>query len=68
MKTHNTAAVAIRDNTCETATIFGWGWPDEAQLAAFAEQGDRAAENDRAPQTDRLARDDVAYAALHFVS
>ncbi len=66
MNTKNT--VTTSDNACETSPVFGWDWPDEARLAAFAAQDDRVAENDREEQADRLLENNVEYAALYFVS
>ncbi len=66
MNTKNT--VTTSDNACEASPVFGWGWPDEARLAAFSAQDDRVAENDRGEQADRLLENNVEYAALYFVS
>ncbi len=54
--------VEIRDNAHETAPVFGWGWPDEAQLTDFAGKANRV------EQADRPVNDDSAYATLYFVS
>jgi hypothetical protein len=49
-------------------------WPDEANLAAFAEQDVRAEQatqteqTDRVKQTDRTLENNAEYAALYFVS
>jgi hypothetical protein len=53
MTTQNTTTVEIRDNAY---------WPDEAQLAEYAELGDRM------EQTDRPVENDFEYAALFFGS
>ncbi len=62
MTTQDTTTVEIRDNACETTPVFGWGWPDEAQLTDFAEKANRL------EQADRPVKDDSAYATLYFVS
>ena len=62
MTTQNTTTVDSRDNAYGTTLVFGWNWPDEAQLAAFAEQ------DDRAEQADRTIENDSEYATLYFVS
>ena len=58
----------VRDNAYETTPILWWDWPDEARLAAFAEQADRTEQNDRGEQTDRMLENNAEYAALYFVS
>ena len=68
MKTQDTTTVEIRANAFETTPVFWWGWPDEANLAAFAEQPARIEQNDRPEQIDRTLENDAEYAALYFVS
>lgn len=43
-------------------------WPDEANLAAFVAQADRAEQDDHAELTDRTLEYDPEYATLYFVS
>jgi hypothetical protein len=43
-------------------------WPDEANLATFAEAADQAVKTDRMKQPDRTLENDTEYAALYFVS
>ncbi len=57
-----TTPIEIHDNAYETTPVFGWGWPNEALLAAFAE------EDDRVEQPDRPLEDSSEYAILYFVS
>jgi len=59
VKTQDTTTVEIRANAF---------WPDEANLAAFAEQPARIEQNDRPEQIDRTLENDAEYAALYFVS
>ena len=66
--TQNTTTIDNRDNAYGTIPGFGWGWPDEARLAACAVQADRAEQNDRVEQTDRMLENNAEYAALYFVS
>lgn len=74
MSTPNSTVSNSRDNIPETSLIPGWGWPDEAQLAAFIEQDARDASSDRAEMVHRmepaeqLNESTIAYAALYFVS
>jgi hypothetical protein len=75
MTTENTATtVEIHANAYGTASIFGWGWPDEANLTAFAEQdvraeqADQTEKTDRVKQIDRMLENNAEYAALYFVS
>ncbi len=69
MTTQNTTTtVEIRDNAFGTTPVFWWGWPDEASLAAFAEQDVRTEQPDRADKTDRTLENNTEYAALYFVS
>jgi len=69
MTTQNiTTTVEIHDNAYGTTPGFGWGWPDEARLAAYAEQDVRAAQADRMEETDRTLENNSEYAALYFVS
>jgi hypothetical protein len=63
-----TTSSELRDNAYETIPGFGWDWPDEARLTAFAEQVDRTEQNDRVEQTDRTLENNAEYAALYFVS
>jgi hypothetical protein len=69
-----TTAVEIRANAFGTTPVFWWGWPDEANLAAFAEQdaraeqADQTEQTDRVKQTDRTLENNAEYAALYFVS
>ena len=60
--------VDYHENAAGLTPIFEWGWLDEAQLAAFAAQADRAEKNDRVEQTDRTLENNAEYAALYFVS
>ncbi len=63
MTTQDTAtSVEIRDNAHETAPVFGWGWPDEAQLTDFARK------DDRVEQANQPLEDSSEYAVLYFVS
>ena len=68
MTYNTTTTVDSRDNAYGATPVFGWGWPDEARLAAFAEQADRTEQNDRVEQTDRMLENNAEYAALYFVS
>jgi hypothetical protein len=58
-----TATVEIRDNVFGTTPVFWWGWPDEAQLADYAEQAEMA---DRMEQAEPPTENDFEYAALYF--
>jgi hypothetical protein len=58
----STTTVDNRDTACEAAPAFGWNWPDETRLAAFAAEADREEEADRMPENS------AEYAALYFVS
>lgn len=64
MTTENTTTTTaeIRDNASGTTSISWWGWPDEAQLADFAEQ------TDRVEQADWTIENSPEYATLYFVS
>ncbi len=62
MTTQDTTTVEIRDNACETTPVFGWGWPDEAQLTDFTEKGERA------ERPHRPIENDSEYVTLYFVS
>ncbi len=62
MTTQDTTTVEIRDNACETTPVFGWGWPDEAQLTDFAEKGERM------ERPHRPIENDSEYVNLYFVS
>lgn len=70
----NTTAADNRADVHETASVVGWGWADEASLAAFVEQDARGATSDRAGMVHRMEttgqidENTVAYAALYFVS
>ena len=69
MTTQNTTTtVDSRANAFGTTPVFWWGWPDEANLAAFVAQADRAGEDDQAEQTDRTLEYDAEYATLYFLS
>ncbi len=57
-----TKPIEIRDNASETTPVFWWGWPDEAVLAAFAE------EDDQVEEPDGPLEDSSEYAILYFVS
>ncbi len=57
-----TTPIEICDIAFETTPVFGWGWPDEALLAAFAE------EDDQVEQPDGPLEDSSEYAILYFVS
>jgi hypothetical protein len=66
MTTQNTTTtVEIRADTFGTTPVFWWGWPDEANLAAFAEQAEMA---DRQGQTEQPVENDFEYATLYFGS
>jgi hypothetical protein len=60
--------------TTQATTTVNAFWPDEANLAAFAEQDARAEQADqtekadRVKQTDRTLENNAEYAALYFVS
>jgi len=54
------------ENTTTTVEIgTNEFWPDEANLAAFAEQAEMA---DRLEQAEQPLTNDFEYAALYFVS
>ncbi len=57
-----TSQLEVCDNAYESTPVFGWGWPDEALLAAFAQ------EDDRVEQADQPIEDSSEYAILYFVS
>jgi hypothetical protein len=61
MKMQDTT-VEIRDNAYETIPACGWGWPDEARLAAFAEK------DDRVEQAAAPVEVNAEYATLYFGS
>ncbi len=74
-KQNTTTNVSDSRKTADEATsIFGWGWPDEARLAAFAEQNVLVASSDRAEMVHRMeptgqpSENNFAYAALYFVA
>lgn len=68
MTASQSTTVEIRDNAPETVSVSWWGWPDEAGLAALAEQDVRARENDREEKIDRTLENNAEFAALYFVS
>lgn len=68
MTTQNTTTVEIRDIAYGTTSGFEWGWPDEAQLAAFAEPDIRAKMTDRLEQAEPPVDIDFEYATLYFGS
>ncbi len=55
----DTTQIEIRDNAY---------WPDEAQLADFAEQDAQAEKDDRAERPDKLLEDNPQYVTLYFVT
>jgi hypothetical protein len=65
-----TTAVKIRDNAYGTIPIFSrclrdgawWDWPDEAELADFAEK------DDRVEQFAEPLENNSEYATLYFVA
>ena len=59
MMTHYTTTVDIRDIAY---------WPDEAQLAAFAEQADRGEKDDWLEQAEAPIESDSEYVMLYFGS
>ena len=74
MSTPNNTISHSRDNIQVTSLTLGWDWPDEAQLADFAEQDARDTSSDwaemvhRMEPTGQLNETTVAYAALYFIS
>ncbi len=55
----------IRINATAPDNIY---WPDEAQLADFAEQGTLDEANNQEKQADPPVEDNSQYAALYFVA
>ena len=68
MATENTTTIEIRGNAYEATLVSGWGWPDEAQLAEYVEQGARAENDALEEQNERRLEDSSEYAVLYFVS
>jgi hypothetical protein len=62
---NTTPTVEIRADAFGTTPVFGWGWPEEANLAAFAEQAEMA---HRLEQAEQPVENDFEYATLYFGS
>ena len=65
MSTQDNTVSNSHDNSPVTSLTLGWDWPDESNLAHFAEQ---AAEADRMDEAAAPVEDNFEYAALYFGS